>query len=98
MDETLSHLDNMNNAGGIKDMAIEEWHQDDIRFQIWDDGGTLDQVSQAVKELGWEAGDEIIVKIAASLALAPGMISRCAQSDHFEAFAYRQNFCCARYR
>ena len=56
----------MNNAGGIKDMDIEEWNQDDIRFQIWDDGGTLDQVSQAVKELGWEAGDEIIVKIAGS--------------------------------
>lgn len=47
-------------------MGIEEWKEDDIRFQIWDDGGTLDQVSQVVKELGWEKGDEIVVKIAGS--------------------------------
>lgn len=58
MDETLWHLDNMNNAGGIKDMAIS--------MQLWEDGSTLDQVNKVANELGWEEGDEIIVKIAGS--------------------------------
>ena len=42
-------------------MATEECS---ITFQLWDDGGTLDQITNLVKELGWEAGDEIVVKIA----------------------------------
>ena len=46
------------NAGGIKNMAIS--------MQLWDDGGTLDQVNQIANELGWKEGDEIVVKIAGS--------------------------------
>ena len=46
----------MNNAGGTNDMAIS--------MQLWDDGGILDQVSRTANILGWEEGDEIVVKIA----------------------------------
>lgn len=35
-------------------------------MQLWEDGSTLDQVNKVAKELGWEEGDEIIVKIAGS--------------------------------
>ena len=47
---------NTTNVGGIKDMAIS--------MQLWDDGGTLDRVNAVANELGWEEGDEIVVKIA----------------------------------
>ena len=32
--------------------------------ELWNDGGILDQVSQKAVELGWQDGDEIIVKLA----------------------------------
>ena len=35
-----------------------------ISMQLWDDGGTLDEVNKVANELGWEEGDEIVVKIA----------------------------------
>ena len=35
-----------------------------ISMQLWDDGGTLDRVNAVANELGWEEGDEIVVKIA----------------------------------
>ena len=35
-----------------------------ISMQLWDDGGILDQVSRTANILGWEEGDEIVVKIA----------------------------------
>ena len=35
-----------------------------ISMQLWDDGSTLDQVNKVANELGWEEGDEIVVKIA----------------------------------
>ena len=35
-----------------------------ISMQLWDDGGTLDQVNQIANKLGWKEGDEIVVKIA----------------------------------
>ena len=35
-----------------------------ISMQLWDDGGTLDQVNQVANKLGWKEGDEIVVKIA----------------------------------
>ena len=46
----------MHNAGGINNMTIS--------MQLWDDGGTLDKVTKVANELGWEEGDEIVVKIA----------------------------------
>jgi hypothetical protein len=33
-------------------------------MQLWDDGGTFDEVNKVANELGWEEGDEIVVKIA----------------------------------
>ena len=56
MGETPSLLDDTINAGGIRNMAIS--------MQLWDDGGTLDRVKAVANELGWEEGDEIVVKIA----------------------------------
>ena len=37
-----------------------------ISMQLWDDGGTLDKVTKVANTLGWEEGDEIVVKIAGS--------------------------------
>ena len=34
--------------------------------KLWASGGVLDQISDLAKELGWEHGDELIVKIAGS--------------------------------
>ncbi len=46
------------NDGGINNMTIS--------MQLWDDGRTLDQINKVANELGWEEGDEIVVKIAGS--------------------------------
>ena len=43
-------------------------------MQLWEDGGTLDKVNSVANQLGWEEGDEIIVKIA-------GSRTSCLQND-----------------
>jgi hypothetical protein len=36
----------------------------DPTTKLWANGGLLDKVCDTVKELGWEHGDEIVIKIA----------------------------------
>ena len=60
----------MNNAGGIKNMAIKK----EPTEMLWASGGVCDQITDLAKELGWEHGDELIVKIA-------GTRTSCLQND-----------------